>query len=199
MQEEVFQTNHRHVIFTIDEGLRNIFLLHRGELLKEFMEEAARPCTHVGDNGRHDGKWRMEDVRLFAVQKIRKQWQTVVLKLIRRNVTAKEFISRLIRHISDEQFKMIRHYGLYARRIKKQCKEKVRAWQEKVKKTLVKVKKLINRRKWHERIKEQTGVDPMVCPKCESYYEYKGEVCLEEGQLVVKHAVCASDTAVRGA
>jgi hypothetical protein len=42
MQEEVFKANNRHVIFTIDEGLRNIFLLHRGELLKEFMDEAAR-------------------------------------------------------------------------------------------------------------------------------------------------------------
>ena len=28
----------------------------------------------------------------------------------------------------------------------------------------------------------------MVCPKCECYYEYKGEVCLQEGQLTVKYA-----------
>lgn len=42
MQVEVFQVNHRHVIFTIDEGLRNIFLLYRSELMKEFMDEVAR-------------------------------------------------------------------------------------------------------------------------------------------------------------
>ena len=26
-----------------------------------------------------------------------------------------------------------------------------------------------------------TGKDPLVCPKCECYYEYKGEVCLKDG------------------
>ncbi|MFC6456461.1 transposase zinc-binding domain-containing protein, partial [Paenibacillus vulneris] len=36
MAEDVFQVNHRHVIFTIDEGLRDIFLKYRG-MLKEFM------------------------------------------------------------------------------------------------------------------------------------------------------------------
>src|SRR5690554_1307307 len=39
MNEDVFQVNHRHVIFTIDEGLREIFLKHR-YLLKPFMNEA---------------------------------------------------------------------------------------------------------------------------------------------------------------
>lgn len=35
--EDVFQVNYRHVIFTIDEGLRDVFLMHR-KLLKEFMD-----------------------------------------------------------------------------------------------------------------------------------------------------------------
>jgi hypothetical protein len=306
MQEEVFQVNHRHVIFTIDEGLRNIFLMYRW-MLKEFMDEAARlirehyetkhkvtpgilaglhtfgsqlnfnPHVHmlVTMGGMTvNGEWQTHDY--LPYKKFRKQWQTVVLKLIRRNLTeeqkrqvqpllqrayseneegfyvhapkqdgnvkaqlgyigryirrpaisveriraydgeyvtfryhdktdevdkeekltVEEFITRLIRHIPDENFKMIRHYGLYARRVKKQSKEKVKAWQEKVKKTLVKVQGLIKRRKWHERIKEQTGKDPMVCAKCECYYEYKGEVCLENGQLVVKYAACSSTKAV---
>jgi hypothetical protein len=34
--------NHRHVVFTIDERLREVFLLHREKLLKEFMDEAVR-------------------------------------------------------------------------------------------------------------------------------------------------------------
>lgn len=38
---EVFQVNHRHVILTIDEGLRDVFLRHR-HLLKEFMDEGVR-------------------------------------------------------------------------------------------------------------------------------------------------------------
>ncbi|WP_243647127.1 IS91 family transposase, partial [Scopulibacillus darangshiensis] len=41
LQEEVFQVNHRHVIFTMDEGLREIFLKHR-ELLKPLMDEAVQ-------------------------------------------------------------------------------------------------------------------------------------------------------------
>lgn len=304
MAEDVFQVNHRHVIFTIDEGLRDIFLSHR-KLLKEFMDEAVRivqehfekkhkvtpgiiaglhtfgsrlnfnPHVHmlVTMGGMtKNGEWKTYDYIPFGM--LRKQWQTVVLKLIRRNlsdiekrkvqpllqkaysnneegfyvyapkqagnvkiqlgyigryirrpaiameriksydgeyvvftyhdktdgiekeekVTAEEFISRLIRHIPDEQFKTIRHYGVYARRIKTKCKEMVRAWQEKVKRTLVKVKKLI-RRKWEERMKAQTGKDPMVCPKCECYYEYKGEVCLGEGQLRVKYASCQTSKA----
>jgi len=39
LSEDVFQVLHRHVIFTIDEGLRVIFLKHL-HLLKEFMDEA---------------------------------------------------------------------------------------------------------------------------------------------------------------
>jgi hypothetical protein len=110
-------------------------------------------------------------------------------------VTVEEFISRLIRHIPDEQFKTIRHYGVYARRIKNKCKEMVKAWQETVQRTLVKISRFIERRTWGERLKAQTGKDPMVCPKCECYYEYRGEVCLEEGKLRVKYARCQTTKA----
>ena len=41
LEEDVFQVNHRHVILTIDEGLRIVFLKHR-ELLKALMDEGAR-------------------------------------------------------------------------------------------------------------------------------------------------------------
>ncbi|HLU23260.1 MAG TPA: transposase zinc-binding domain-containing protein, partial [Bacillaceae bacterium] len=44
LTEDVLQVNHRHVIFTIDENLRDIFLWHR-ELLKPLMDEAARLIT----------------------------------------------------------------------------------------------------------------------------------------------------------
>ncbi|MES1048585.1 hypothetical protein FOA24_03585 [Bacillus thuringiensis] len=32
--------------------------------------------------------------------------------------------------------------------------------------------------------------DPLLCPKCESFYEYKGEVCLESGEWQIKVALC---------
>jgi hypothetical protein len=298
--EEVFQVNHRHVILTIDEGLREIFLRHR-ELLKEFINEGVRIVKEYFEKkhkvtpgviaGLHtfgsrlnfnphihmlvtmggmkaNGEWKKYDFIPFEM--LRKQWQTVVLKLIRQNlseadkkraqpllqkaytenkegfyiyapkgrgdlkaqlgyigryirrpaiavsrieeydgqfvtfryydktdgadkqekVSVEEFIARLIRHIPDEQFKTIRHYGVYSRRTKSLSKKLVTAWQKQARKWIVKAKRILCRRKWSEKIKEQTGKDPLVCPKCECYYEYKGEVCLKEGQLVIKNAVC---------
>ena len=41
LSHEVVQVSHRHVILTIDEGLRDVFLRHR-HLLKDMMDEAAR-------------------------------------------------------------------------------------------------------------------------------------------------------------
>jgi hypothetical protein len=41
MVEDILQVVHPHVIFTLDEGLRIIFLRHR-EMLKSFMDEAVK-------------------------------------------------------------------------------------------------------------------------------------------------------------
>jgi hypothetical protein len=300
LSEEVFQVNHRHVIFTIDEGLRNIFLKHR-YLLKEFMDEAVgliqqwfekkfkvtpgviaglhtfgsrlnfNPHVHmlVTMGGmKKNGEWKTYDYIPFHM--LRKQWQTVVLKLIRRRVsgaekkriqpllqkafsangegfyvhapkqkgnvkeqlkyigryirrpaialgrieeydgqfvifkykdktdgnekrekvTVEEFIGRLVRHIPDENFKTIRYYGVYSRKKKAECKTKVAIFQETVKRQIVKVKKVLKKRNWSQRIKDQTGKDPMVCSKCACYYEFKGSVCLQDGHLKIKYAKC---------
>lgn len=306
LEEEVFQVNHRHVIFTIDEGLRDIFLKHR-HLLKEFMDESVRivkeyfekkhkispgiiaglhtfgsrlnfnPHIHmlVTMGGmKKNGEWKSYDFVPFEM--LRKQWQTVVLKLIRRNLSeqdkkqvqarlqkaysengegfyvyapkqkgnvkaqlgyigrymrrpaiaisrivdydgefvefryqdktdgqekteripVEEFIARIIRHIPDENFKTIRYYGVYSRRIKALCKKLVSVWQKEARKWIVKARRMLRRRTWRERRKEKTGIDPMVCVKCENHYEYKGEVCLEDGILKVKVALCANTKAV---
>lgn len=299
LEEDVFQVNHRHVIFTIDEGLRPIFLLHR-KLLKIFMDEAVRlvkeffqkkhkvvpgiiaglhtfgsrmnfnPHVHmlVTMGGmKESGEWKTYDFIPFEM--LRKQWQTVVLKLIRKNLTeeekkkiqprlqkafsangegfyvyapkqkgnvkkqlayigryirrpaiaihrikeydgqfveysyvdkidgkekterlpVEEFISRLIRHIPDTNFKTIRYYGAYSRRIKSLCKKLVTVWQKEARKWLVRAKQMLKRRNWRQRIRNSTGKDPLVCPKCQCYFEYKGEVCLEDGKLHIKYAV----------
>lgn len=39
--DDVLQVHHRHVVFTIDEGLWDNFLVHR-HLLKTYMDEAVR-------------------------------------------------------------------------------------------------------------------------------------------------------------
>jgi hypothetical protein len=105
-------------------------------------------------------------------------------------VTVEEFIARLIRHIPDEQFKTIRHYGVYSRRLKKLCRQMVTTWQQEARKWIAKAKRVLKRRNWRERTIQTTGKDPLVCPRCECYYEYKGEVCLEDGKLKVKYALC---------
>jgi hypothetical protein len=300
LTEDVLQVNHRHVIFTIDEGLRDVFLLHR-HLLKDLMDAAAKLLINFFQKkakvtpgiiaGLHTfgsrvnfnphvhmlvtmggltkkGEWKQYDFLPFAM--LRKQWQTVVLKFIRKGlsprekkqvqarlqkaftnneegfyvhapkqkgnlkeqlryigryirrpaiginrieaydgqnvifkykdktdgkekmetVSVEEFISRLIRHIPDEQFKTIRHYGMYSRRSKNQSKKVLSAWQQKAKRWIVKVKKTLRRQTWRERIVASGKKDPLVCPKCQCYYEYKGEVCLEDGKLEIKVALC---------
>lgn len=299
LSEDVYRVNHRHVILTIDEGLRDIFLWHR-KLLKPLMDEAARliseyfedkvkvkpgiiaglhtfgskinfnPHVHMlvtmGGITREDA-WKTYDYIPFA--RLRKQWQTIVLKMIRKHLSPKEkkrvqarlqkaysengdgfyvyapkqkgnikeqlryigrymrrpaiglnrivaydgdfvtfkyvdktdgqektetmmveeFIKSLIRHIPDEQFKTIRHYGIYSRRSKSLSKKLIKAWQEKTKRWILKVKKTLRRQTWRERIIATGSKDPMICPHCENYYEYMGEVCLENGQLVIKTAI----------
>jgi len=300
LMEDVFQVNHRHVVFTIDEGLRSVFLLHR-KMLKEFMDEAVQiikehfekkhkvtpgiiaglhtfgsrlnfnPHVHmlVTMGGmKSNGEWKTYDYVPFEM--LRKQWQTVVLKLIRRSlnekekkqvqsrlqqaysangagfyvhapkqkgnikkqlgyigryikrpaialkriqsydgeyvvfsyhdkisgeektekVTVEEFIARVIRHIPDENFKTIRYYGVYSRKLKRASKIRVTNWQKEARKWIVRAQRQLKRRNWRERIQKATGKDPLVCPKCECYYEYKGEVCLEEGKLTIKYAAC---------
>lgn len=301
LAEELVQVNHRHVIFTIDEGLREVFLLHR-YLLKDFMDAAAELISDFFEKkakvtpgiivGLHtfgskvnfnphvhmlvtmggitkNGEYKSYDFLPFAM--LRKQWQTVVLKLIRKKlkgkekkqiqsrlqkafsnngegfyvyapkqrgkvkeqlryigryirrpaiginriedydgqyvtfkyldktdgkektekVTVEEFITRLIRHIPDEQFKTIRHYGMYSRRSKKLSKKMLATWQQVAKRWVIKVKKTIRRQTWRERVIASGQKDPLVCPHCECYYEYKGEVCLNEyGDLEIKVALC---------
>src|SRR5690606_13064675 len=303
LEQDVFQVNHRHVVFTIDEGLRDVFLKHRTKLLKEFMDEAVRlvkehferkhkvtpgiiagihtfgsrlnfnPHVHmlVTMGGmKRSGEWKTYDYIPFEM--LRKQWQTVVLKLIRKKLTeqekkevqerlqkaysangegfyvyapkqkgnvkaqlgyigryirrpaiavsrieaydgenvtfryrdkkdgdvktetvsVEEFITRLIRHIPDENFKTIRYYGVYSRRIKGLCRKMVTEWQREARRWIVKAKRLLKRRSWSERIAEKTGQAGVECPKCNCYYEYKGEVCLKEGKLEVSYAKCST-------
>jgi len=102
-------------------------------------------------------------------------------------ISVEEFIGRLIQHIPDENFKLIRHYGIYGRRIRNLCRKILGQWQERVKRMIVKINRL-KRRTWSQRQKEQTGCDPARCRRCNNYYDYKGEVCLKNGQLVIRYA-----------
>ena len=106
-------------------------------------------------------------------------------------ITVEEFIARLIRHIPDEQFKTIRHYGMYSRRTKTLCKKLLTTWQKEKRKWIVKTQKMLRKQTWRERVIASGSKDPLICSRCQCYYEYKGEVCLEAGKLVIKVALCS--------
>jgi hypothetical protein len=74
-------------------------------------------------------------------------------------LTVYEFIGLLIRHIADKGFKMVRHYGLYARTKKAEVNTI---------KTLGEVYEelKVRRRSWRNRIKKSFGIDPLRCKKC---------------------------------
>lgn len=97
--------------------------------------------------------------------------QTVTFKYIDKKdkqekhetLTVEAFISRLIRHIPDEQFKMIRYYGMYSRRSKSLSKKMLAAWQQGRRRRILKVKKTIRRQTWRERVISSGQKDPMIC------------------------------------
>lgn len=91
-------------------------------------------------------------------------------------IDAIEFIGRLIVHIPEEQFKMIRYYGIYAQHTKERPKlikmvnDKIRELRQKM-------------RKWRIRIMKSFGYDPLECEKCggkmmavDMYYKEYGSV-----------------------
>jgi len=57
---------------------------------------------------------------------------------------------------------------------------------------ILKVKKnRISKSKWKDKVEAGTGIDPLLCPRCEIEMEYKGTVCLKKGKLVITYAKCA--------
>lgn len=87
-----------------------------------------------------------------------------------------EFIKKLIMHIPEEQFKMVRYYGIYAQHTKerplliKMVNEKIKE----IRRSL---------RNWRMRIMKTFGYDPLDCEKCggkmlpyDIYYKNYGSV-----------------------
>jgi hypothetical protein len=74
-------------------------------------------------------------------------------------IPALDFIKRLIVHIPEKHFKMLRYYGIYAKHHK----------QEKVLRRCISVEKrkfLRSTLYWRESILLSFGYDPLKCPKC---------------------------------
>ena len=100
-------------------------------------------------------------------------------KYIQETIPAIDFIQRLIRHIPEKHFKIIRYGGLYARH---------RKIDSKLYRAISKNKHRIYRsfNQWRNAILSSFGYDPLECPDCkhkmeflELYYNHK-RVSLEE-------------------
>ena len=80
-------------------------------------------------------------------------------QLITETIPALEFINRLIKHIPEKHFKMIRYYGLYARHRKSD---------KKLNHAIAKEKHgiFLSFNNWRECILTSFGYDPLTCTKC---------------------------------
>jgi hypothetical protein len=70
-----------------------------------------------------------------------------------------EFIHNVIKHIPDKNFKMVRYFGIHARRAKK-------AVHIAMEKLGLLVKYVIKPFSWRKNVKEYTGKDPLKCGDC---------------------------------
>lgn len=73
-----------------------------------------------------------------------------------------EFIKRLIRHIPDKYFKQVRYFGIFANRVRTQCCQIVLAIQNR------KFIPALDILSWRRRMIQQNGLDPLVCPNCQT-------------------------------
>ena len=100
-------------------------------------------------------------------------------KLITETLPVLEFIKKLIQHIPEKHFKMMRYYGLYARHRKEDKKLQHAVSKEKH-------KFLLSLNRWRNCICGSFGYDPIQCPCCkntmvvlEIYHNHK-RVSLDE-------------------
>jgi len=70
-----------------------------------------------------------------------------------------EFIHNVVKHIPDQNFKMVRYYGIHSRRAKKNVREVM----EKLGKV---IKYIIKPFSWQKNVTQYAGKDPLKCEKC---------------------------------
>jgi len=87
----------------------------------------------------------------FVYERERKTYTVVMDKF--------EFIHNVIKHIPDQNFKMVRYYGIHGRRAKRNVREVM----EKLGKV---IKYIIKPFSWQKNVAQYTGKDPLKCGKC---------------------------------
>lgn len=97
-------------------------------------------------------------------------------KVIVETVHVYEFIKRIIRHIPEKNFKMIRYFGIYSRR----SKGKVN-FIKMIDKRILSIRKSIAN--WENRILAIAGVDPCKCPNCKNKMRFHDIVYPKYGSM----------------
>ena len=97
-------------------------------------------------------------------------------KVIVETVHVYEFIKRIIRHIPEKNFKMIRYFGIYSRRSK--CKVN---FIKMIDKRILSIRKSIAN--WENRILAIAGVDPCKCPNCKNKMRFHDIVYPKYGSM----------------
>ena len=87
-------------------------------------------------------------------------------KRVYRRLEAGEFIERLIDHIPLKGFKMVRHYGLYARRSKGIAWEILSKCGNFLQKSFAFLSAPAKVWGWRKRLIQTFGRDPLLCPRC---------------------------------
>ena len=146
--DDGFWRNVKHFDYTF---LRNAF---RTALLKYIGRYLGRPVIATSRIDKYDG----EMVTFHYNRHEDEQY-------IEETIPAMEFIQRLIRHIPEKHFKMIRYGGIYARH---------REIDSKLYRAISKSKHHIYRsfNQWRTAILSSFGYDPLVCPDCQHRMEF---------------------------
>ena len=97
-------------------------------------------------------------------------------KVIVETVHVYEFIKRIIRHIPEKNFKMIRYFGIYSRRSKGNVN-----FIKMIDKRILSIRKSIAN--WENRILAIAGVDPCKCPNCKNKMRFHDIVYPKYGSM----------------
>ncbi len=77
------------------------------------------------------------------------------------------FIGRMVQHIMPKSFHRVRYYGLEATRTFKKWIKVIQQGVKKIVSRIVKgVYQIVREKKYRERYKERSGIDPMICRYC---------------------------------
>jgi hypothetical protein len=109
-----------------------------------------RPVIAEGRILRFDQKWVVFRCKDYALGG----------KRVTKSLPVMEFIGRLVRHIPDKHFRMVRHYGVFANRVRG---TKLKAARESLGQEQTPTAPAPT---WRERRIQRTGKDPLICPKC---------------------------------